>query len=151
MTDDSGAGSAARAYRTLPALDGFPVLSGAALLRADKESMEKPVRSAPWPAYDKGNVFVDHEDLHAPKQALENRLYFRYDHRPYDDTEAGRFEAALRRYLGWSTRSRSRRARPRSSWASCHSSSSPVRSSRAPGSRSRRRRARSCSPAAARS
>jgi dTDP-4-amino-4,6-dideoxygalactose transaminase len=62
--------------------------------------MEKPVRSTPWPTYDKGNVFVDHEDLHAPKQALENRLYFRYDHRHYNDTEAGRFEAALRRYLG---------------------------------------------------
>jgi dTDP-4-amino-4,6-dideoxygalactose transaminase len=62
--------------------------------------MEKPVRSTPWPTYDKGHVFVDHEDLHAPRQALENRLYFRYDHRPYDATEAGRFEAALRRYLG---------------------------------------------------
>ena len=62
--------------------------------------MEKPVRTTPWPTYDKGNVFVDHEDLHAPRLALENRLYFRYDHRHYDDTETGRFEAALRRYLG---------------------------------------------------
>lgn len=62
--------------------------------------MEKSVRQAPWPTYDKGNVFVDDEDLRAPRQALENRLYFRYDYRQYDDTEAGRFEAALRRYLG---------------------------------------------------
>ena len=62
--------------------------------------MEKPIRSTPWPAYDKGDVFVDSEDLHAPKQALESRLYFRYDYRQPDDTEAGRFEAALRRYLG---------------------------------------------------
>lgn len=62
--------------------------------------MEKSVRSAPWPTYDKGNVFVDDEDLHAPRQALENRLYFRYDYRQYGDTETGRFEAALRRYLG---------------------------------------------------
>jgi dTDP-4-amino-4,6-dideoxygalactose transaminase len=62
--------------------------------------MDKPVRSTPWPTYDKGNVFVDHEDLHAPRRALENRLYFRYDHRHYDDTETGRFEDALRRYLG---------------------------------------------------
>jgi dTDP-4-amino-4,6-dideoxygalactose transaminase len=62
--------------------------------------MEKPIRTTPWPTYDKGNVFVDHEDLRAPKQALENRLYFRYDHRHYDDTEVGQFEAALRRYLG---------------------------------------------------
>jgi dTDP-4-amino-4,6-dideoxygalactose transaminase len=62
--------------------------------------MEKSVRSTPWPTYDKGNVFVDDEDLRAPKQALDNRLYFRYDYRQYNDTEAGRFEAALRRYLG---------------------------------------------------
>ena len=62
--------------------------------------MDKPVRSTPWPTYDKGNVFVDHEDLHAPRRALENRLYFRYDHRHYRDTETGRFEDALRRYLG---------------------------------------------------
>jgi dTDP-4-amino-4,6-dideoxygalactose transaminase len=62
--------------------------------------MDKPVRSTPWPTYDKGNVFVDHEDLHAPRRALENRLYFRYDHRHYNDTETGRFEDALRRYLG---------------------------------------------------
>jgi len=62
--------------------------------------MEKPVRSTPWPTYDKGNVFVDSEDLHAAKLALENRLYFRYDHRQHNDTETGRFEAALRRYLG---------------------------------------------------
>src|SRR5882672_2828514 len=62
--------------------------------------MDKPVRSNPWPTYDKGNVFVDHEDLHAPRRALENRLYFRYDHRHYNDTETGRFEDALRRYLG---------------------------------------------------
>jgi len=62
--------------------------------------MEKPIRSTPWPTYDKGNVFVDPEDLHAPKQALEHRLYFRYDHRHYSDTRSGQFEAALRRYLG---------------------------------------------------
>lgn len=62
--------------------------------------MENPIRSIPWPAYDKGDVFVDAEDLEAPKQALENRLYFRYDHRHYSDTETGRFEAALRQYLG---------------------------------------------------
>jgi dTDP-4-amino-4,6-dideoxygalactose transaminase len=62
--------------------------------------MDKSVRSIPWPTYDKGNVFVDDEDLCAPRQALANRLYFRYDYRAYNDTECGRFEAALRRYLG---------------------------------------------------
>ena len=62
--------------------------------------MAKSIRSRPWPTYDKGDVFVDHEDLHAPRRALENRLYFRYDYRRHDDTEAGRFEAALTRLLG---------------------------------------------------
>ncbi|HEU4730407.1 MAG TPA: aminotransferase class I/II-fold pyridoxal phosphate-dependent enzyme [Kofleriaceae bacterium] len=62
--------------------------------------MAKSIRSTPWPTYDKGNVFVDLEDLHAPRRALESRLYFRYDYRRPDDTEAGRFEAALRRQLG---------------------------------------------------
>ena len=62
--------------------------------------MEKPIRSTPWPTYDKGNVFVDDEDLRAPRQAVENRLYFRYDDPQYGDTEAGQFETALRRYPG---------------------------------------------------
>lgn len=62
--------------------------------------MDKAARTFPWPTYDKGNVFVDDEDLSAPRQVLANRLYFRYDYRAYDDTETGRFEAALRRYLG---------------------------------------------------
>lgn len=61
--------------------------------------MDKSIRSTPWPTYDKDNVFVDDEDLGAPRQALENRPYFRYDYRQYGDTETGRFEAALRRYL----------------------------------------------------
>jgi hypothetical protein len=43
--------------------------------------MEKSIRSTPWPTYDKGNVFVDDEDLRPARQALENRLYFRYDYR----------------------------------------------------------------------
>jgi dTDP-4-amino-4,6-dideoxygalactose transaminase len=62
--------------------------------------MAKSIRSTPWPTYDKGNVFVDPEDLLAPRRALESRLYFRYDYRRYEDTETGRFEAALRRQLG---------------------------------------------------
>jgi dTDP-4-amino-4,6-dideoxygalactose transaminase len=62
--------------------------------------MAKSTRTTPWPTYDKGNVFVDGEDLHAPRRTLESRLYFRYDYRPYDDTEVGRFEAALCRQLG---------------------------------------------------
>jgi dTDP-4-amino-4,6-dideoxygalactose transaminase len=62
--------------------------------------MAKPIRSTAWPTYDKGNVFVDAEDLQAARRALESRLYFRYDYRAYADTETGRLEAALQRQLG---------------------------------------------------
>ena len=62
--------------------------------------MSSPVRTKAWPTYDKGCVFVDAEDLHAPIRALEKRHYFRYDHRSYEDTEVGRFERSLQRFLG---------------------------------------------------
>jgi dTDP-4-amino-4,6-dideoxygalactose transaminase len=62
--------------------------------------MSSPVRTKVWPAYDKGHVFVDAEDLHAPIRALEKRHYFRYDYRSYEDTEVGRFERSLQRFLG---------------------------------------------------
>ena len=32
--------------------------------------MEKSIRSTPWPTYDKGNVFVEDEDLGAPRHVL---------------------------------------------------------------------------------
>lgn len=61
--------------------------------------MTRPIRTKAWPSYDKGHVFVDAEDLHAPTRALHKRHYFRYDYRSYDDTEVGRFEQALQRFL----------------------------------------------------
>jgi dTDP-4-amino-4,6-dideoxygalactose transaminase len=61
--------------------------------------MTSPTRTKAWPAYDKGHVFVDAEDLHAPIRALHKRHYFRYDYRNYDETEVGRFEQSLQRYL----------------------------------------------------
>ena len=61
--------------------------------------MSNPVRTKAWPTYDKGHVFVDAEDLHAPIRALEKRHYFRYDHRSYEDTEVGRFERSLQSFL----------------------------------------------------
>jgi cystathionine beta-lyase/cystathionine gamma-synthase len=61
--------------------------------------MNKPVRAKAWPTYDKGHVFVDAKDLHAPIRALEKRHYFRYDHRPYEETEVGRFERSLQQLL----------------------------------------------------
>ena len=59
-----------------------------------------PVRSAPWPTYDKGAVFVHAEDEKAALRAIRSHLYFRYDHRAQDETECGRFEADLCRYFG---------------------------------------------------
>lgn len=59
-----------------------------------------PVRRTPWPAYDKGAVFVCPEDEESGIRAIRSHLYFRYDFRPYDETECGRFEAQLCRYFG---------------------------------------------------
>ncbi|MEU6999753.1 aminotransferase class I/II-fold pyridoxal phosphate-dependent enzyme [Nonomuraea sp. NPDC046570] len=59
-----------------------------------------PVRRTPWPTYDKGAVFVHPEDEEAAVRAIRSHLYFRYDHRPQEDTECGKFEAELCRYFG---------------------------------------------------
>src|SRR5262249_41904523 len=59
-----------------------------------------PVRRAPWPTYDKGAVFVCPEDEEAAIRAIRSHLYFRYDFRPHDETECGRFETELCRYFG---------------------------------------------------
>jgi dTDP-4-amino-4,6-dideoxygalactose transaminase len=61
--------------------------------------MSAPIRTKVWPTYDRGHVFVDAEDLHAPIRALHRRHYFRYDHRSYDDTEVGQLERSIERYL----------------------------------------------------
>ncbi len=54
-----------------------------------------PVRREPWPTYDKGAVFVDAEDEKAALRAVQSHLYFRYDCRPYAETECGCLEARL--------------------------------------------------------
>lgn len=61
--------------------------------------MSAPIRTKVWPTYDKGYVFVDAEDLHAPIRALHKRHYFRYDYRDYADTEVGRLERSIQRCL----------------------------------------------------
>lgn len=58
------------------------------------------VRSAPWPTYDKGDVFISPEDEQAAIDALRGRLYFRYDHRPYGQTCTGRLENRLSEFFG---------------------------------------------------
>lgn len=59
-----------------------------------------PVRRAPWPTYDKGAVFVEAEDEQAALRAIQSHLYFRYDRRPYGETECGRFEERLCEFFG---------------------------------------------------
>jgi dTDP-4-amino-4,6-dideoxygalactose transaminase len=58
-----------------------------------------PVRTVPWPTYDKGDVFIGPADEQAAVEALRHRLYFRYDHRPYEQTSTGRLETRLAEYF----------------------------------------------------
>jgi dTDP-4-amino-4,6-dideoxygalactose transaminase len=53
-----------------------------------------------WPTYDRGDVFISGADEQAGIDAIRRRLYFRYDHRPFSETDAGRFETALCDYFG---------------------------------------------------
>ncbi|HEX8768121.1 MAG TPA: aminotransferase class I/II-fold pyridoxal phosphate-dependent enzyme [Jatrophihabitans sp.] len=59
-----------------------------------------PVRSTPWPTYDKGAVFVQPEDEAAAMRAIRSHLFFRYDYRPYAETECGQLERELCDYFG---------------------------------------------------
>jgi dTDP-4-amino-4,6-dideoxygalactose transaminase len=59
-----------------------------------------PVRTAPWPTYDKGAVFVQPEDEEAAIRPIRSHLFFRYDCRPHRETECGRLESELSDYFG---------------------------------------------------
>jgi len=59
-----------------------------------------PVRTTPWPTYDKGAVCVYPEDEDAAMRAIRSHLFFRYDIRPYAETECGQFEQELCDYFG---------------------------------------------------
>ncbi len=59
-----------------------------------------PVRTAPWPTYDKGAVFVEPEDEAAALRAIRSHRYFRYDNRPERETECGQLETELCQYFG---------------------------------------------------
>ena len=59
-----------------------------------------PIRRSPWPTYDKGAVHVHPDDEEAAIRAIRSHLYFRYDYRPEQETECGRFEAELCDYFG---------------------------------------------------
>jgi dTDP-4-amino-4,6-dideoxygalactose transaminase len=58
-----------------------------------------PVRTAPWPTYDKGDVWLSEHDEDAAIEAIRNRMYFRYDVRPFEETYTGRFERKLCDYF----------------------------------------------------
>jgi dTDP-4-amino-4,6-dideoxygalactose transaminase len=59
-----------------------------------------PVRSIPWPTYDKGNVVLDGAEEEAACGAIRSRRLFRYDDRLLADTCVGQFEAALAIFFG---------------------------------------------------
>jgi len=59
-----------------------------------------PVRTVPWPTYDKGAVFVHPDDEAAALNAIRSHLFFRYDRRGERDTQCGRFESDLCDYFG---------------------------------------------------
>jgi dTDP-4-amino-4,6-dideoxygalactose transaminase len=59
-----------------------------------------PVRSAPWPTYDKGDAFISPADEAAAIAAIRGHRYFRYDNRPHDRTCAGELERRLCEVFG---------------------------------------------------
>jgi dTDP-4-amino-4,6-dideoxygalactose transaminase len=59
-----------------------------------------PVRATHWPRFDKGDVDIGTSELDAIKRVIERKLLFRYDGRSIQDTEVGRFEAAICEFLG---------------------------------------------------
>lgn len=70
--------------------------------RIDRLAIEggMPVRSRPWPTYDKGAVFVHPQDEQAALRAIRSHLYFRYDCRPQCETECGKLESELCLFFG---------------------------------------------------
>lgn len=59
-----------------------------------------PVRHAPWPTYDTGDTFISEADEAEVIAAIRRRHYFRYDHRPHDETYTGALERRLAEYFG---------------------------------------------------
>lgn len=59
-----------------------------------------PVRTRPWPTYEKGDVFISPEDEAAALSAIQARRYFRYDDRPFEQTWARRLESNLCEMFG---------------------------------------------------
>ena len=60
----------------------------------------RPVRTRPWPTYEKGDVFISPEDEAAALSAIQAHRYFRYDDRPFEQTWARRLESRLCEMFG---------------------------------------------------
>jgi dTDP-4-amino-4,6-dideoxygalactose transaminase len=60
----------------------------------------QPVRTRPWPTYEKGDVFISPEDEAAALSAIRGRRYFRYDDRPPEQTWTRRLESRLCEMFG---------------------------------------------------
>ncbi len=58
-----------------------------------------PVRTTSWPTYDKGDRLLETADTEAALRALRSQRLFRYDTRPYNETEVGQFEQEIARYF----------------------------------------------------
>ncbi len=70
-------------------------------LKAHSEpNADTPVRTLPWPTYDKGDVATDGDDARAACKAVNSRRLFRYDTRALCDTETGQFETEVATYFG---------------------------------------------------
>ncbi|HHF7368597.1 TPA: hypothetical protein ACPSKY_003772, partial [Legionella bozemanae] len=46
-----------------------------------------PVRTKPWPTYDKGNVIIDDEDTALIVDVVKSKRLFRYDNREIKETK----------------------------------------------------------------
>ncbi|MFF2328372.1 MULTISPECIES: DegT/DnrJ/EryC1/StrS family aminotransferase [unclassified Streptomyces] len=61
-----------------------------------------PIRTAPWPTYDKGDAFIGPAEEAAAVRVIRSSRLFRYDTRPHAETEVGRFESLAQDCFGTS-------------------------------------------------
>lgn len=67
--------------------------------RARSAADHAPVRTTPWPTYDKGTVLIDRDEADAATRAIMSQRLFRYDDRALAETEVGRFESELAEFF----------------------------------------------------
>jgi dTDP-4-amino-4,6-dideoxygalactose transaminase len=86
--------------KELNSAEGPLAQGGLHALRPSSEDLAveggRPIRTLPWPTYDKGDAYLDMAHEEALLRAYRSRRLFRYDTRAYAETECGRFESRLR-------------------------------------------------------